>query len=145
MSDPLNKGTWNLWSLPAWSRIGPCTPNCALPVGQLTCVCTACSAVDLHTADHIFGECIEGMFANKAVVLVTHQLQFIRRCAKVAIVDAGTLQYFGPFNAEAQRVMARYLPVPDEDVQHVVEAKQRVARSAIKVAKVRPLSTVVSA
>jgi ABC-type methionine transport system ATPase subunit len=99
----------------------------------------ACSAVDLHTADHIFSECLEGMFANKAVVLVTHQLQFIRRCAKVAIVDGGTLHYFGPFNAEAQRVMARYLPVPDEDVEHVVEEKKRVTRVAHKLAKVRTL------
>ena len=34
----------------------------------------ALSAVDHHTADHIFEHCIKDMFKDKAVVLVTHQL-----------------------------------------------------------------------
>ena len=35
----------------------------------------ACSAVDHHTAEHMFNHCIKGLFGRKATVLVTHQLQ----------------------------------------------------------------------
>ena len=35
----------------------------------------ALSAVDHHTAEHMFTHCVRGMLANKTVVLVTHQLQ----------------------------------------------------------------------
>ena len=34
----------------------------------------ALSAVDHHTAEHIFDNLIKGMFHDKAVVLITHQL-----------------------------------------------------------------------
>jgi hypothetical protein len=36
--------------------------------------CVLCSAVDHHTSDHMFTHTIEGLFKNKAVVLVTHRL-----------------------------------------------------------------------
>jgi hypothetical protein len=38
--------------------------------------------------------------------------QFMRRCDKVAILDHGTLQYFGPFTPDAQNILARFLPIP---------------------------------
>lgn len=41
----------------------------------------ALSAVDHHTAEHMFTHCVRGMLANKTVVLVTHQLQVrMRHC-----------------------------------------------------------------
>lgn len=36
----------------------------------------------------------------------------MRRCDKVAILDHGTLQYFGPFTPDAQNILSRYLPIP---------------------------------
>jgi ATP-binding cassette, subfamily C (CFTR/MRP), member 1 len=48
-------------------------------------------------------------------------LQFIRRCHKVAIVDEGEIKYFGPFTPEAQSILSRYLPVPNEAIHQTVE------------------------
>ena len=88
----------------------------------------ALSAVDHHTAEHMFSHCVRGMLRDKTVVLVTHQLQFIRRCDKVCIMDHGKVQYFGPFSGQAQTILARYLPVPDEDTgaAHLETEKKKV-------------------
>ena len=39
----------------------------------------ALSAVDHHTAQHIFKHCVRDMFRDKAVVLVTHQVLSLLR------------------------------------------------------------------
>ena len=42
--------------------------------GDLVLLDNALSAVDHHTAHHIFEHCVKGMFRDKATVLVTHQV-----------------------------------------------------------------------
>jgi hypothetical protein len=97
-----------------------------------------CSAVDHHTAEHMFNNCIKGLFATKAVILVTHQLQFIRRCDKVAIVDHGKFQYFGPFTAQAQSILSKFLPVPDEDTANdIAKEKKKVVVAPKKAAAIQ--------
>ena len=36
------------------------------------------SAVDVHVGRHLFTNCIRGFLKNKAVILVTHQLQYLQ-------------------------------------------------------------------
>ncbi len=38
------------------------------------------------------------------------QVEFLPQCNKVAIMDEGTCVYFGPWNAEAQQLLGKYLP-----------------------------------
>jgi ABC-type multidrug transport system fused ATPase/permease subunit len=38
------------------------------------------SAVDPEVANQIFERAIQGVLKNKCVILVTHQLQFMRKC-----------------------------------------------------------------
>lgn len=38
------------------------------------------------------------------------QVEFLPQCHKVAIMDEGTCVYFGPWNAEAQQLLGKYLP-----------------------------------
>ena len=45
------------------------------------------SAVDPQVANAIFSECIMGYLKDKVVVLVTHQLQFIRDCEKILVLS----------------------------------------------------------
>ena len=44
------------------------------------------SAVDPEVAKNIFTECIEGTLKDKIVILVTHQLQFIKECEKILVL-----------------------------------------------------------
>jgi hypothetical protein len=49
--------------------------RCAYYDGDLVLLDNALSAVDHHTAQHIFEHCIKGMFRDKATILVTHQVR----------------------------------------------------------------------
>ncbi|KAG2424609.1 hypothetical protein HXX76_014334 [Chlamydomonas incerta] len=78
---------------------------------ELVLLDNALSAVDHHTAHHIFDSCIKGLFADKAVVLVTHQIEFMPRCDAVAIMDEGRCLYYGKWNAQAQELLGKLLPI----------------------------------
>lgn len=47
------------------------------------------SAVDTVVAKHIFNECIRGFLKDKAVLLATHQTQFVRKDTKVLFLQEG--------------------------------------------------------
>ena len=70
--------------------------RCAYAQSDVVLLDNALSAVDHHTAHHIFKHCIRTMLADKAVVLITHQVEFLPQCNKVAIMDGGKMLYFGP-------------------------------------------------
>jgi len=48
--------------------------RCAYFNGDLVLLDNALSAVDHHTAQHIFEHCVRGIFRDKATVLITHQV-----------------------------------------------------------------------
>ncbi|GLI63446.1 hypothetical protein VaNZ11_006418 [Volvox africanus] len=66
------------------------------------------SAVDQHTARHIFDKCIKGIFKDKAVIWITHQLELLPEVTNICITDSGKSLYFGPYDPEA---LNRHLPV----------------------------------
>ncbi|GAB4815837.1 hypothetical protein N2152v2_002883 [Parachlorella kessleri] len=84
--------------------------RCAYYNGDLVLLDNALSAVDHHTAQHIFQHCVRGLFRDKATVLITHQVEFLPYCDKVAIMDEGNCLYFGPWNEGAQKLLSQYLP-----------------------------------
>ncbi|GIM04284.1 hypothetical protein Vretimale_8859, partial [Volvox reticuliferus] len=85
--------------------------RCAYADADLVLLDNALSAVDHHTAHHIFDAAIKGLFADKAVVLVTHQIEFMPQCDAVAIMDEGRCLYYGKWNAEAQGLLGKLLPI----------------------------------
>jgi ABC-type multidrug transport system ATPase subunit len=84
--------------------------RCAYFNGDLVLLDNALSAVDHHTAHHIFKNLIKDSMYDKAIVLITHQVEFLPQCNKVAIMDEGNMIYFGPWNAQAQQLLSRVLP-----------------------------------
>lgn len=53
------------------------------------------SAVDTKVARHLFEKCIKGILKNKTVILITHQLQFIPDCERIAVLERGTMTALG--------------------------------------------------
>jgi ABC-type multidrug transport system fused ATPase/permease subunit len=47
------------------------------------------SAVDPQVADDIFKKCIRGVLKDKLVILVTHQLQFLKTCESILVIKDG--------------------------------------------------------
>ncbi|KAI8894568.1 P-loop containing nucleoside triphosphate hydrolase protein [Globomyces pollinis-pini] len=55
------------------------------------------SAVDTKVCRHLFEKCILEFLASKTVLLVTHQLQCLRDCSKIVIIENGTISTSGTF------------------------------------------------
>ncbi|XP_045761352.1 probable multidrug resistance-associated protein lethal(2)03659 [Maniola jurtina] len=64
------------------------------------------SAVDTQVARHIFENCIKRYLEKKTVVLVTHQLQFIRSVDQIVIVEKGKIIAEGDYNDLSKRELA---------------------------------------
>eukprot|EP00667_Euglena_gracilis_P001411 EG_transcript_1411 len=63
------------------------------------------SAVDPHVQHLLFHSCIRGLLRGKAVVLVTHQLQFLEFADQVLVLNAdGTMLGCGPFHQFRDRL-----------------------------------------
>ena len=58
----------------------------------------ALSAVDPEVASKIFAQVIEGLLAEKTVVLVTHALQFCSRADQVVFMEEGKIAACGTFD-----------------------------------------------
>uniref|UniRef100_A0A7S0VCE4 ABC transporter n=2 Tax=Polytomella parva TaxID=51329 RepID=A0A7S0VCE4_9CHLO len=81
------------------------------------------SAVDQHTARHIFDKCIKGLMKDKAVIWITHQLELLPECNRICIMENGKSVYFGAYNPEA---LNSHLPV-DHLLFATVEAGESAA------------------
>lgn len=57
------------------------------------------SAVDPQVASDIFHKCIKETLADKLVVLVTHQLQFLQSCENIMVIKDGKQFALGDYNA----------------------------------------------
>ncbi|RXG47203.1 hypothetical protein VDGE_20419 [Verticillium dahliae] len=56
------------------------------------------SAVDAHVGRHIFNQAISGLLHGKCCVLVTHQLQVLRRCDRVIWMTNGLIEAFDKYD-----------------------------------------------
>ncbi|XP_046974675.1 probable multidrug resistance-associated protein lethal(2)03659 [Vanessa cardui] len=64
------------------------------------------SAVDTQVARHIFENCIKRYLENKTVVLVTHQLQFIKSVDQIVIMEKGRIIGDGNYDDLSKRDLA---------------------------------------
>lgn len=55
------------------------------------------SAVDTNVGQHLFDHCITGYLHHKVVVLVTHQLQYLKEVDQIVVMNNGFIQAKGTF------------------------------------------------
>ncbi|KAF2880617.1 hypothetical protein ILUMI_25557 [Ignelater luminosus] len=56
------------------------------------------SAVDTQVGKHLFDECINKYLKDKVVVLVTHQLQYLKHVEQIVILDEGKILVKGSYD-----------------------------------------------
>lgn len=61
------------------------------------------SAVDPEVANDIFNQCIKGQLKGKTILLATHQVQFLSKADKIAVLDSGNLLFFGKYKQLQKR------------------------------------------
>ncbi|KAL0031798.1 hypothetical protein WJX79_007928 [Trebouxia sp. C0005] len=69
------------------------------------------SAVDVHVGRHIFDNCISGVLAKKARLLVTNQLQYLPQADKIIYVESGRVVGQGSYD-KASDELRRYTVDP---------------------------------
>ncbi|XP_046392414.1 ATP-binding cassette sub-family C member 4-like isoform X2 [Ischnura elegans] len=55
------------------------------------------SAVDSHVGRHLFDECIAGYLSSKTRILVTHQLQYLKKVDEIIILNNGKIEGRGNY------------------------------------------------
>jgi len=55
------------------------------------------SAVDAEVGKHLFEKCIRGILRKKGVILVTHQLQFLKPADEILILNQGRVEAQGSY------------------------------------------------
>ena len=55
------------------------------------------SAVDTHVGKHLFEECIKKFLADKVVILVTHQIQYLKEADNILVLLQGKITHQGNF------------------------------------------------
>ncbi|XP_017777905.1 PREDICTED: probable multidrug resistance-associated protein lethal(2)03659 [Nicrophorus vespilloides] len=64
------------------------------------------SAVDTHVGKHLFEECIVKYLENKTRLLVTHQLQFLKKADQIIIINNGQITKVGTYEELAENELA---------------------------------------
>ncbi|EAR99878.2 ABC transporter family protein (macronuclear) [Tetrahymena thermophila SB210] len=81
------------------------------------------SAVDSKVAKQIFNNIINGLLKDKAVILVTHQLNYALRCQRIAVFDQGTIILQGNPNEMnfKDSVLASFIKEQQQDEEEQVQ------------------------
>ncbi|KAL3679834.1 hypothetical protein R1sor_022790 [Riccia sorocarpa] len=83
------------------------------------------SAVDAHTASHLFQECVRGALREKTVVLVTHQVEFLQATDCILVMKDGSIVQSGKYEELVRegREFGAFVSALEDSLQSVNQAK----------------------
>ncbi|KYN05541.1 Multidrug resistance-associated protein 4 [Cyphomyrmex costatus] len=91
------------------------------------------SAVDTHVAKHLYGKCITEYLHGKTRILVTHQLQFLKRADHIVVLDRGFVKMQGSYN-EIVKSNKSFIGMMD-NLSHEAQEKQEEMRRASEMSR----------
>ncbi|XP_071557590.1 ATP-binding cassette subfamily C member 4-like [Temnothorax nylanderi] len=86
------------------------------------------SAVDSRVARHLYGKCITEYLHDKTRILVTHQLQFLKRADHIVVLDRGFMKMQGSYN-ELVKSNKDFIRMMD-NLSHEAQKKEEDIRRA---------------
>ena len=87
------------------------------------------SAVDVHVGRHLFSKCIRGLLKSKAVILVTHQLQYLQEADEILVLKNGKVAERGDFQHLVQNGMDFSVFLAQDSSEDQVVKKNPTARN----------------
>lgn len=109
------------------------------------------SAVDTQVGKHLFDECISKFLKEKVVVLVTHQLQYLKQTEQIVIMDEGKIlikgsyEYLQESGLNFATLLSENLEIEDElEVNRVQSILNRISiHSALRLNAAAEVTTTV--
>ncbi|KAH9492759.1 Multidrug resistance-associated protein 4 [Bulinus truncatus] len=80
------------------------------------------SAVDINVGRHIFQSCILNLLKDKTVVLVTHQLQYLKKVDRIVVLRDGSVHDVGTYDELKSRGMDMKALTLGDHPKHATEA-----------------------
>ncbi|XP_055678742.1 ATP-binding cassette sub-family C member 4-like [Lutzomyia longipalpis] len=87
------------------------------------------SAVDTQVGKHIFERCIRRFLADKVVILVTHQLQYLKDIRQIVLLNGGRIEMQGSYDEIRQSNLESILSLAPDESQ---EPQTPVAEQKLK-------------
>lgn len=81
------------------------------------------SAVDTHVGRQLFDKCINGFLKDKTVILITHQLQYLKEADQIIIINNGLIEDKGSYN-QLKSSGLDFAKLLDEHDKHEVEVSR---------------------
>ncbi|KAI2474194.1 ATP binding cassette (ABC) transporter subfamily C member [Diabrotica virgifera virgifera] len=107
------------------------------------------SAVDTHVGKHLFENCIVNHLRGKTRILVTHQIQYLKKANLIVVVNDGKIEAQGTFNElmEYNLDFTKLLVAADEtdDKEEDADSEGKLGKSGRASARSRRKSSAVSA
>eukprot|EP01127_Copromyxa_protea_P010837 TRINITY_DN2685_c0_g1_i1.p1 TRINITY_DN2685_c0_g1~~TRINITY_DN2685_c0_g1_i1.p1 ORF type:complete len:1499 (+),score=394.02 TRINITY_DN2685_c0_g1_i1:18-4514(+) len=99
------------------------------------------SALDAHVGKEIFNKCIREGLAEKTRVLVTHQLQHLKKCDRIVYLDSGKVVEVGTYDElmaaglDVAQLLTKHTNVDAEEEEPEEEKKKKEEEDKKKEAK----------
>lgn len=105
------------------------------------------SAVDTRVGKQLFEECIRTFLKDKTVILVTHQLQYLKDVDNIVVLDAGMVKKEGNFSTllESSQEFEALLLEAEKQKSNVDDAVEQQTQRALLVKSVSSLEESVKA
>ena len=102
------------------------------------------SAVDVHVGRHLFSKCIRGILKRKAVILVTHQLQYLQEADEILVLKNGRVAERGDFQHLVQKGMDFSSFLAQDSFQEEASTTTKTARTFSGVSESQPMMSDIS-
>ncbi|XP_018322257.1 multidrug resistance-associated protein 4-like [Agrilus planipennis] len=92
------------------------------------------SAVDAHVGKHLFEKCILQFLKHKTRILVTHQLQYLKKADQIVVLDnSGRIEACGTFDELSKSTLdfTKLLSSAEEDIEEVKHVEQSTGRPSV--------------
>ncbi|XP_063704489.1 probable multidrug resistance-associated protein lethal(2)03659 [Culicoides brevitarsis] len=73
------------------------------------------SAVDAHVGRHIFDKCIRGFLSDKICVLATHQLQYLKDCKHIVLMNDAKIEAQGSYQTLKEQKQSILSLLPEDN------------------------------
>lgn len=100
------------------------------------------SAVDSHVGKELFEKCITGFLREKTVILITHQIQYLKEVDHLIILNNGSIQAEGNYHELKESGLDFANLLQEEEAQEIIDDKGISSKNRIRQNSIQSVTSV---